>query len=62
MNWEWMPEEENEETNLPSEPENGDAEEAAEEKSEDPSKTVKGDIQELIEKAKKKALLPTARF
>ena len=34
MNWEWVPEEENEETNFPSEPENGDAEE----KSEDPSK------------------------
>ena len=62
MNWEWMPEEENEETNLPSEPENGDAEEAAEEKSEDPSKTVKGDIQELIEKAKKKGSLTNSEI
>ena len=62
MNWEWMPEEENEETNLPSEPENGDAEEAAEEKSEDPSKTVKGDIQELIEKAKKKCSLTNSEI
>ncbi|MBS6446068.1 MAG: RNA polymerase sigma factor RpoD [Clostridiales bacterium] len=57
-----MPEEENEETNLPSEPENGDAEEAAEEKSEDPSKTVKGDIQELIEKAKKKGSLTNSEI
>lgn len=62
MNWEWMPEEENEETNLPSEPENGDAEEAAEEKSEVPSKTVKGDIQELIEKAKKKGSLTNSEI
>ena len=62
MNWEWMPEEENEETNLPSEPENGDAEDAAEEKSEDPSKTVKGDIQELIEKAKKKGSLTNSEI
>lgn len=58
MNWEWVPEEENEETNFPSEPENGDAEE----KSEDPSKTVKGDIQELIEKAKKKGSLTNSEI
>lgn len=62
MNWEWVPEEENEETNLPSEPENGDAAEAAEEKSEDPSKTVKSDIQELIEKAKKKGSLTNSEI
>ena len=58
MNWEWVPEEENEETNFPSEPENGDAEE----KSEDPSKMVKGDIQELIEKAKKKGSLTNSEI
>ena len=62
MNLEWMPEEENEEMKLPSEPENGDAEETAEEKSEDASKTVKGDIQELIEKAKKKGSLTNSEI
>lgn len=58
MNWKWVPEEENEKTNFPSEPKKDDAEE----KSEDPSKTAKGDIQELIEKAKKKGSLTNSEI
>lgn len=59
MNWEWMPETEGEETNTV---EAGTDNAEQPEKSEEETKTEKTDIQDLIEKAKKKGTLSNSEI
>ena len=60
MNWEWVSEQENEDAKLS--PENDAAISSAAEKGEDTSKTEKNDIQDLIEKAKRKGSLTNSEI